>query len=543
MSAQERYAALTQAAISDDTEPFSIELVFAEPLSVSAVTSRVGIALPGAALEVAAAFDAGEDLYFFVDLPGVDARGQEAEAFALARALRVETQARDAHPVLADSLYGAHHVGSTQEGLLSFCETPRDNSLPFGWHHPRIDTLAAWQHTRGAGSTVAVIDTGYSDHAELQGVRASQGEINLVEGGNDASDRFSGGFLTHPGHGTLVMSVVASRGTANAAGQAGRPGAITGAAPEAKIMPIRAIRSVIDMTQRRIGRAIDHATREGADVIVMALGGPNRIASTEAALRRATAAGVITVCAAGNCWPSVVFPAAYAPLGICTAVAALQPDLRPWDKSGRGGQVTLSAFGEQVWGAAKNSADDPPGGIRSSQGTTLATSMTAGVAALWVARHGGRQALRAIADARGTTVQALWNRAVVDGLSPPAVWTGSGDLGAGVLDAGKALAAPLADGAEAPAAPGLVAASTLDVLQAHLANASVATEAAAATEVTPEMSDFAAEMLWLSYRAGARRRMAEASHGAEAPPASDTPSKDLTKALAHSPGLRAALGV
>lgn len=535
--AQDTYTALRRAPLPPERDPLSVELVTLDPMRLTDLTTRVSAALPNADFTVEAAFNPASDRYFFVDFPDVDPRGQEAAVFEFARALRVATDVAEANPVLPDSLFGAHAVAGDTESLFSFCETPRSNDHAFGWHHPRIDTLGAWHHTRGAGSTVAVIDTGYSDHAELRNVTTTQGEVNLVEGGTNAADRFSGGLVTHPGHGTLVMSVIASRGTVNAAGKTGQPGAITGTAPEARIMPIRAIRSVVDMTQRRIGAAIDHAVANGADVIAMALGGPSRVASTEAALRRAANAGVVVVCAAGNCWPSVVFPAAYAPLGICTAIAALQPDEKPWRKTGRGGQVTLSAFGEQVWGAAKNAASDPVGGIRSSQGTTLATSMTAGVAALWVARHGGRAALKQIADQRGTTVQAMWVKCATVPLNPPAAWNGALDLGAGVLNARATLDAALPAGAEAAPAPAPEAVSTLNILQLHLAGRS---ESNAVDAVTPDLADLAPELIWLSYRNGAKRRMLDTN--SEVVVQADAPSAAVAAALAATPALRRAIG-
>lgn len=535
--AQDIYNSFVRGDVPLDRDSLSIELVTAGPITQQEMQQRVTAALPDANATVEAAFDATSDQYFFVDFADIDPHGQETKAFEFARAFRVATDAAEANPVLPDSLFGAQHVAGDSEGIFNFCSTPRDNDLPFGWHHPRIDTLGAWQHTKGDTSTVAVIDTGHSDHVELRDVRTATGELNLVEGGTDAADRFSTGLLRNPGHGTLVMSVIASRGTVTAAGDTGGPGAITGTAPDAKIMPIRAVRSVIDFNQRRIATAIDHAVAQGADVIAMALGGPTRVASTEAALRRATNAGVVVVCAAGNCWPSVVFPAAYAAMGICTAVAALQPDLQPWDKTGRGAAVTFSAFGEQVWGAAKNRADDPITGIRASQGTTLATSMTAGVAALWVARHGGRAALRQKAQAQGTTVQAMWVRCAVADMAPPNIWNGSQSLGAGVLNAKAALQAALPGAAESVPAPSNTAVSTLNVLQMHLAGSS---EAAGAAEVTPEMAEFAPELIWLSYRAGAKQRLLE--NDTEAVMLADEPSAALAAALANAPALRAAIG-
>ncbi|WP_271948278.1 S8 family peptidase [Ruegeria faecimaris] len=533
----QEYDALTRSDVSLDGDPLVIEVVSDTPQSLSAIQERVGSALPDVATSTQAVFDADADRFFFVEFPEIDPKGQEREVFAFGRALRMALDVAEANPVLPDSLYGAAHVGT--ESFLSFCETKRDNSRPYGWHHKRIKTPLAWQHTRGQGSKVAVIDTGYSDHSELAGVIETNGMWNFVEGNGDARDRFSGGVLKHPGHGTLVTSVVGSRGGADMNGDTTSPGAITGTAPAAKVLPIRAIKSVIDMTQLRIPAAISHAVNQNADVIVMALGGPVRVSSTEQALRNAVQAGLVIVCAAGNCYPNVVFPAAYASLEICTAVAALQPDRRPWRKTGRGPEVSFSAYGENVWGAAKNKATDPNSGIRASQGTTLATSMTGGVAALWVAHHGGRAALLQKAQNAGTTVQAMWLHCAKHGMNKPVVWNGATDLGAGIINAQAVLDAPLPTGAESPAAPDPNATPTLNILVSHLAG----TDSTAAGEVTPDMADYANEIIWLSYRRGARKRIAESDGGAEAMVGEDAPTSGLDTALSDKPALSAYLGM
>lgn len=539
--AQSDYDALARRDDLGGEDPLTIELIFESPQELDALRARVASALPEATFDVEPAFASSGGRYFFVDFPEIAPIGQEPGCFALARALAAATEATEGNAVLPDSLFGAEHIGAAEglEGLFNLCSTPRDDDLPFGWHHQKIDTEGAWAHGRGSGITVAVIDTGYSDHAELRDVVGTKGEINFVEGGTDARDRFSGGVMRHPGHGTLVYSVVASRGGLTSDGGTTGPGAVTGTAPAAKIMPIRAIKSVIDATQRRIPDAIEHAANEGADVIAMALGGPVRVGSTEAALQTAVDAGCVIVCAAGNCWPNVVFPAAYAPLGLCTAIAALQPDKKPWKKSGRGSQVTFSAYGEQVWGAAKNRASDPINGIRASQGTTLATSMTAGVAALWVARHGGRAALLAKAQSLGTTVQAMWMSCATRGMQKPAEWGSDIDkLGAGILNAKVALEAPLPTGTEAAPAPSAGSVPTLDILQAHLAD----TNEAALDELDTDIAPFAQELLWMSYRQGARAR-AMASVETEMILPGDMPSAELSESLQNRPGLRQALGL
>ena len=251
--AKAAYDALIKTTIRDDRDPLDIELVFAAPLSQTEVQARVATALPGVDARAEAAFDAEGDRFHFITFPDIDPHGQEREVFAFARALRAEMRADEANPVLPDSLYGATHVGT--EGLFGFCETPRDSSRPFGWHHAKIGTPLAWAHTRGTGSKVAVIDTGYTSHNELHDVIETNGQWNFVESNGDAHDQFSGGLLKNPGHGTLVTSVIASRGGADMQGNTSAPGGVIGTAPAAKVLPIRAIRSVIDFNQRRIPAA------------------------------------------------------------------------------------------------------------------------------------------------------------------------------------------------------------------------------------------------------------------------------------------------
>jgi hypothetical protein len=532
------------ADVVDEEGELTVELVLPAAM-VETVDGVVREALPDAnfVLESALPSDNGE-AYLFVTFVGLQPKGREATAFAFARELGALTSAREANPILEDSLFGASSIGNNQESALRICSTPASDANPKGWVHDVIDTHAAWTSTRGAGVTVAVIDTGYSDHDELAGVITGGSHLNLVEGGTDARDRFSESLLNplqHPGHGTLVCSVIASRGTASTGGQTGGPGQVTGSAPDAKILPIRAIKSVINFKQKQLPPAIQFAVDEGADVIAMALGGPSRVATTEKALRNAVRAGIVVVCAAGNCWPKVVFPAAYATLGLCTAMAALQSDLRPWKKTGSGPEVTASAPGEDVWGASKRAESDPNDTIRPSQGTTLATSLTAGLAALWVAHHGGRAALKAKADDLGTTVQALFVSALTHGLKAPSVWNGSRKLGAGVVNARSLLDAPLSIGQEAIAFAGQPSPQVVSsgfILFGHLANH----HPDAVGDLDLAFAPFASEALWLSQRSGARKRAI--SEGLELEIAGrDEPSPDLSKALTERPAMAVALGL
>jgi hypothetical protein len=80
-------------------------------------------------------------------------------------------------------------------------------------------------------------------------------------------------------------------------------------------------------------------------------------------------------------------------------------------------------------------------------------------------------------------------------------------------------------------------ASTSQILVIHLANHAPG----ALDEYGPDMADYAAELLWLSYRGGAKARAAEAGGAEAAALRPDRPSPDLAAALSVRPKLRAAI--
>jgi subtilisin family serine protease len=197
-------------------------------------------------------------------------------------------------------------------------------------------------------------------------------------------------------------------------------------------MPIRAITSVVMTTQVSVAEAIGYAVDNGAHVITMSLGGVPA-AVLERAVRRAVAADVIVLAAAGNCVRSVVWPARY---DECIAVGGTNAGDRMWRGSCRGSAVDIAAPAQNVLKA--NAASD---GVGQGQGTSFAVAVTAGVAALWLAHH-GRADLVSAARARGETLQAMFRRLVRATARRPAGWN-SLDLGAGIVDARALLGASL----------------------------------------------------------------------------------------------------
>lgn len=450
------------------------------------------------------------DRFFILRFPHLKMDGAERQAFVVARELRVLLEAESVRPVLVDSLIGAASVApevGPEAALVNFCGTDDPGPEERGWAPFGLGILEAWKKTRGAGVTIASIDTGFTDHEQLKDVISTDKEhLNLVEGGSDAHDRFSTNVkIPTPGHGTLVASVIASRGTINADATTNGLKEVTGAAPDAKILPIRALRSTADIRQSRIPAAIEHAIDQNADVIIMALGGPFPIEPVEVALRAATRRGLIVVCAAGNCFGKVVFPARFSLQGLTAAVAAVDHALSPWEKTSKGDAVTVSAFGEAVWGAKKNAGSDPNDRIAPTQGTTLASSLTAGTAALWIAAHGGGQAVRDAAHNAGVTVQKLFNDALQATAFRPSGWAQG--MGAGLVNAGRLVSHPLPGPQEIPSdVP--VATDRVTPLHRLLPSAVGEEESLAGLESAGVPEDLAAEALWRVYQNSARERAA-----------------------------------
>jgi subtilisin family serine protease len=166
----------------------------------------------------------------------------------------------------------------------------------------------------------------------------------------------------------------------------------------------------------------------------MSLGGIPSFA-LHRAIRRAVAADIIVLAAAGNCVRTVVWPARY---DDCIAVGGTNAADQPWRGSCQGPAVDISAPGENVY-RARVAGDGRP--VGQGQGTSFAVALTAGVAALWLAHH-GRANLVAAARARGETLQEMFRRLVRATARRPLRWD-SFRMGAGIVDARALLEADL----------------------------------------------------------------------------------------------------
>ena len=183
-----------------------------------------------------------------------------------------------------------------KEPLYSQQWGPAAIGLPSIWNKPFITTKRP---------VIAIIDTGVdTEHPDLKdNMWANEKEKNGVAGKDDDGNGIvddihgydfvnqTGGMADFNGHGTHCAGIAAAVGH-NGIG-------ITGANPDALIMPITVMQSDGTGDVATIIKGIDYAAANGADVISMSLGGYGYSIAEEQALGKAYATAVI-VAAAGN---------------------------------------------------------------------------------------------------------------------------------------------------------------------------------------------------------------------------------------------------
>jgi hypothetical protein len=285
---------------------------------------------------------------------------------------------------------------------------------------------------RGGGVVVGHPDTGYTLHPNLHGALDLSRDRDILDDDDDARDPliapeaspWPGSF---PGHGTKTASVIVGRETA--------PAGIVGVAPDAVLVPIRAVRSVVQLFDTDVARGVEYAGSIGCDVISLSLGGKGFF-GLERVIQGAVDTGTIVLAAAGNDVGVVVAPAAYPN---CLAVAATGVDDQPWPDSSRGSMVDISAPGWCVWVAGfRAESSGPVFDVVPESGTSYSVAHVAGVAALWLGHH-GPDLLR---DRYGPRVQAAFLHLLCSTARAPAGWDATA-WGAGIVDAAALLTAAL----------------------------------------------------------------------------------------------------
>ena len=363
-----------------------------------------------------------------------------AQAFDFSYRLRKHRDVEDCEPILMVSLDGppqmrppkrvvragssshASSSGSSTDHLL--CSTSPT------WIHELCSIEAAWSLPRppggkshGEGILVGHPDTGFTDHPQFNepGRLLTDRGFDFEEGDPDARDRLSG---FSAGHGTATGSVIMSSVDLE----------VTGVAPRCKLIPLRVTTSVVLASFGTLAESIRFAADQGHHVLSISLGGPISSRYLRRAVEHAVSRGVIIVCAAGNVWPFVVYPAR---LDEVIAAAACNCSRSTWSDSASGATVDITAPGESVWRAL---AEPHNFDLGRSSGTSFSTAIVAGAAALWLAHHGRDNLISQYGPAGVVSVfkELLMTR----GFDRPAGWN-TANFGVGILNAVKLLSAPL----------------------------------------------------------------------------------------------------
>jgi len=249
----------------------------------------------------------------------------------------------------------------------------------------RLGLDEAWTLSRGAGVTVAVVDSGVDgDNVHLQGA--------LVPGFTSFGDASVPADDDVAAHGTAVAGLIAARRIEGSG--------VVGIAPEAKIMPVRAFESAPESGQSSrelvapsvasIVAGIRWAADHGAQIINVSLSDTQSLDAYRAAVDHAHSRGALVVASAGNrrtANANQPDPAHFYPgeLPGALAVAAVMKDGR-WDadSSFAGGHVDIAAPGQAMPSAYISGGDCVFNGDSAS--SSYATAVVSGAAALVASR-------------------------------------------------------------------------------------------------------------------------------------------------------------
>lgn len=270
---------------------------------------------------------------------------------------------------------------------------------------PGLDVLPVWQRTRGAGVTVAVVDTGV-DHGSADLAPNLLPGRDTYDGNDDTAD--------FAGHGTVITSVIAA--------PAGNGGYV-GIAPEAKVLPVKVMGGPAgrDWSGPAVVRGIEFALAEGAKVINLSIGGLNApIPGIEKALADTQRAGALVVIAAGNDGVDLddprytESPDGYGLSNTLTVANFTTRNTLATDSNYGERHVQIASIGTVLWG-------DYPGNTTGGYigGSSAAAAATSGVAALLFAADPSATAgevRRAIIVGANTDVAPLRGKIEANGL-------------------------------------------------------------------------------------------------------------------------------
>lgn len=239
------------------------------------------------------------------------------------------------------------------------------SSTNMNWGIDLLHVPNAWATTKGSGIKVAVLDTGIDvSHIDL---RDNIGEVVDFTFERDPRD--------YNGHGSHVAGII---GACNKLGSG-----MSGVAPACKIFSAKVLNSKGSGNFDWIVNGIDWAVSKKVDIISMSLGCPTPYNKMYEAIKRAYAAGITIVAAAGNdgqlnAGDDMGYPARY---NEAIAVGSIDRGRNPSYFSSVGAELDIMAPGGGIYSTF------PGNRYAVLSGTSQATPFISGICALILAKH------------------------------------------------------------------------------------------------------------------------------------------------------------
>ncbi|MEU4302910.1 type VII secretion-associated serine protease mycosin [Kitasatospora aureofaciens] len=267
---------------------------------------------------------------------------------------------------------------------VSHADSIRSSEWPLDAEHFKADRV--WEISRGAGTTVAVVDSGVSaSHPDLAG-QVLPG-ASLIGDGDDGRTDTSG-----ESHGTAIAGIIAGTG-GPAPG-----GGMTGLAPDAKILPVR-VSTGPQVSAAMVARGIVWAADHGAGVINVSLGAPEPDPLLKQAVTYAMGKDAVVVASAGNEGDQgnpPMYPAAFP--GV-VSVSGVDETGSFWNASESGRGIVVAAPAAEIY------STNNQGRYVKADGTSYAAAYVSATAALIRSAHPDLTAGQVIRRLITTTVE------------------------------------------------------------------------------------------------------------------------------------------
>lgn len=240
-----------------------------------------------------------------------------------------------------------------------------------GWGIKQLNVPETWKTTKGEGITVMVIDTGYTDHPDLNGAMVIAKSRSFLKSEPDINDL--------NGHSSHCCGIIGARN--NDIG-------MVGVAPECNLITLKVLGSNGTGGFDAIRNALKYAIEIKPDVISMSLGSHSYDSEMHNLLKKLYEMNIPVIAAAGNdgkrkvgnkIIDTINYPAKYPEV---ISVAAFDINGNPANFNSYGSDnIDFSAPGVDIYSTWINHE------YVSISGTSMATPFIAGLVALLLSKH------------------------------------------------------------------------------------------------------------------------------------------------------------